>query len=343
MSLKEQLGLDLPLIAAPMAGGPSTPALVIAAARAGAFGFLAAGYKTVEQVADQIDEVRESTQRFGVNVFAPNPVPAQQASFEAYAESLRPEAARFDVELSTAPREDDDSWSQKIDLLVEKAVPVVSFTFGLPAADDVQRLHDVGTVVLQTVTNVEEARQAVALGVDALAVQATTAGGHSGTLTPDQPVPDVPLTDLVAEIRQKAGLPVVAAGGISTPEQVREVLAAGADAAVAGTVLLRTPESGASQVHKDALGDPSRNETVVTTAFSGRPARALRNSFTDRFTDLAPLAYPAVHFLTSPLRKAATAASDPEHVNLWAGLGYRNATTDSAETVLRRLGGDLPA
>lgn len=339
MSLREKLGLDIPLVAAPMAGGPSTPVLVTAAARAGAFGFLAAGYKTVEQVAKQIDEVRETTQRFGVNVFAPNPVPAQQATYKAYVESLRPEAAQFDVDLSTTPREDDDFWSQKIDLLVEKAVPVVSFTFGLPAAGDVQRLHEAGILVMQTVTNADEAQQAAALGVDALAVQATAAGGHSGTFTPWDPVPDVPLADLVVNVRQAVGLPMVAAGGIATPEQVREVLAAGADAAVVGTVLLRTPESGASQVHKDALGDPSRTETVVTAAFSGRPARALRNRFTDKFTDLAPLAYPAVHFLTSPIRKAATTAGDPEHVNLWAGLGHPHATTESAEAVLRHLAG----
>jgi NAD(P)H-dependent flavin oxidoreductase YrpB (nitropropane dioxygenase family) len=124
---------------------------------------------------------------------------------------------------------------------------------------------------------------------------------------------------------------------VSRPGQVREVLTAGAEAVAVGTVLLRTPESGASAVYKAALSDPRRDGTIVTRSFSGRPARALRNRFTDRFHDLAPAGYPALHHLTSPLRKASVAAGDPEHVNLWAGAGWRDATDEPAAQILRRL------
>jgi NAD(P)H-dependent flavin oxidoreductase YrpB (nitropropane dioxygenase family) len=104
-----------------------------------------------------------------------------------------------------------------------------------------------------------------------------------------------------------------------------------------GTVLLRATEAGTSRPYKAALTDPARRETVMTRAFTGRPARALRNHFTDHYTHLSPAGYPALHHLTSPMRKAATAADDPERINLWAGTGYRHATAEPATRILRRL------
>ena len=127
------LGLDIPVIAAPMAGGTLTPALVIAAARAGGLGFLAAGYKTPEALAGQIAEVRSSGVPFAVNVFAPNPVPADPAEYRRYARAIRPEAERYGLALvGDDPAEDDDHWADKVALLIADPVPLVSFTFGFP-------------------------------------------------------------------------------------------------------------------------------------------------------------------------------------------------------------------
>lgn len=336
------LGADLPLVAAPMAGGPGTPRLVVAAAHAGGLGFLAGGYKTTGELAEQVAAVRRHTARFGVNLFVPNAVPIHRADFTAYAEALGELAAQYGMDLSTAePAEDDDDWDAKIALLVGDPVPAVSFTFGLPTADIVRRLQAAGSAVLQTVTNPGEAQQAASLKVDGLIVQGSRAGGHSGTLTPEVPIRDTPLVQLVADVREQTELPLWAAGGISTPRAVREVLAAGAEAAVVGTVLLRSPESGASATYKSALADPARIGTVLTTAFSGRPARALRNGFVERFHPVAPLGYPALHHLTSPIRKAAAAAGDPENINIWAGSGFRDASDESVSVILRRLGGRL--
>ena len=335
------LGAKVPLIAAPMAGGPSTPALVAAAASTGAFGFLAAGYKSVDALSQQLSEVRAKTALFGVNLFAPNPVPVQRQAFTDYTKALAEAASRYGLDLSTVePTEDDDDFDAKVALLVTDPVPVVSFTFGLPSAETVQRLQKAGTQVFQTVTNPDEAEQAQGLGANGLIVQSYKAGGHSGTLTPHTPVTEIPLTELLAGVRAKVRLPLWAAGGISTPDGVREVLAAGAEAAVVGTVLLRCLESGASETYKNALSDPARTETILTTAFSGRPARALRNEFVSRFHALAPAGYPALHHLTSPLRKAAAAAGDAEGINIWAGTGYRDATTEPAATILKRLAGN---
>jgi nitronate monooxygenase len=325
-----------PVIAAPMAGGPSGPALVTAAGRAGSLGFLAAGYKRPDALAAEIAAVRGVP--FGVNVFAPNPVPVEAAAFREYARAIQAEGDPYGLDLAGAePVENDDDWHDKIDLLLADPVPVVSFTFGLPDPEIVGRLRAAGTLVVQTVTSADEARAAEETGADALVVQASAAGAHSGTLTPWRVPPEIPLTELIAQVRHVTGRPVIAAGGLGTSADVAAVLRAGAVAAMVGTVLLRADESGASAVHRAALADPARERTVVTRAFTGRPARALRNAFTDAYGDRAPSGYPALHHLTSPLRKAAAAAGDTERVNLWAGTAYRHATDEPAARILARL------
>jgi nitronate monooxygenase len=334
-------GLDLanPVLAAPMGGGPSTPELVIAAGRAGSLGFLAGGYKKPDELAGQIGAVRPRTGCFGVNLFVPNPVPADPAAFRRYASAIQADASRYGLDLSAVrPVEDDDSWAEKTSLLLADPVPVVSFTFGVPASSMIDKLRRAGTLTIQTVTSADEARIAQAAGVDVLAVQGPCAGAHSATLTPDRFPADVPLSSLIGQIKSETGLPLIAAGGLSTPEEIASALRSGASAVMVGTVLLRAIESGASALHKSVIADHSRGEPVLTRAFTGRPARALPNAFTKKYGAIAPVGYPAIHHLTSALRKAATAAGNAELVNLWAGTGYRNATAEPAEAILTRLG-----
>jgi nitronate monooxygenase len=142
-------------------------------------------------------------------------------------------------------------------------------------------------------------------------------------------------------IQDTTRLPVVAAGGLATPDEVAAVIHSGAQAVLVGTALLRTAESGASAVHRAAIADRSRGETVLTRSFTGRPARGIRNRFIDEYSTVAPSGYPAIHHLTSPIRKAAAAAGDPEAVHLWAGTGYQQAVTGPAADVLRTLAGSL--
>lgn len=319
-----------------MAGGPTTPGLVLAAATAGSLGFLAGGYLTAAALNDQIESVRAGSELFGVNLFVPNPVPVDPATYSAYRDLIRAEAERYDVELPEEPIEDDDAWQDKVDLLVERPVPIVSLTFGIPDAASLAALRDVGTLVAQTVTSVDEARQAGASGVDALVVQSGAAGGHSGTFTPGRTPRRRPLVDLVAAVRGSVDLPVLGAGGLATSDDVAAVLATGADAAVVGTALLLADESGASDAHRAGLLDHDR-ETMVMRAWTGRPARGLRNAFSDAYEGAAPTGYPALHHLTRPLRRAAAAAADPERVNLWAGTGFRAARQAPAAEILGSL------
>lgn len=336
-----QFGMSIPLIAAPMSGGPTNPAMVLAATRAGGFGLLAAGYKTAAAIEAEIKQTRGEGIPFGVNVFAPNPVPVDPAGYRAYAATVQRDADQFGLTLPPEPIEDNDGFDDKIALLLDDPVPMVSFTFGIPSHGVVSALRQAGTVVVQTVTTADEALQARDTGVDMLAVQAATAGGHSGTLSPLQPLKPVPIANLVSHIVATSGLPVLAAGGLATPAAVASVIRAGATAAAVGTVLLRATESGASATHQAALTDPAFTETVLTHAFTGRPARGLRNAFIDAHEAEAPFGYPAVHYLTSPLRKAAAAAGKPDFVHLWAGTGYQHATAEPASDILRRLAADL--
>lgn len=327
----------LPIVAAPMAGGPSTTALARAVASAGAFPFLAGGYKSAEALKAEIEELRESVQAFGVNLFVPSTDLVDEECFAAYTEELADEAGAYGVMLDPAPVVEDDHWEEKLALLVERPVPVVSLTFGLPDRADIAGLQRAGTRVLATVTTVGEARQAREAGVDGLVVQGSGAGGHSATFDPARAVADVETADLVGEVLQAVDLPVIAAGGVDGPDAVRGLLHAGAEAVAVGTLLLRTDEAGTSPTHRQALGDDSFTETILTRAFTGRPARALRNGFIDRHhaTDLS--AYPAVHHLTRGLRQAAGKAGDADRLHLWAGTGWRCAVTGPAAAVIDRL------
>ena len=257
------LGVRLPVIAAPMAGGATTTDMVIAAAGAGSMGLLAAGYKTADTLQAEIATVRAASIPFGVNIFAPNPVPIDIAAYRRYAALIQPEADRFGLTLPADPIDDDDAFDVKVDLMRADPVPVVSFTFGLPASDVIRGLQKAGTTVAQTVTSPQEAAAAAAAGVDMLAVQASVAGGHSGTFTPDQMPEPLPIAELVARIRGSTRLPVIAAGGLATPADVTAVLHAGAAAAAVGTVLLRAEESGASATHNAALADPTRKAAAA--------------------------------------------------------------------------------
>ncbi|WP_269459005.1 nitronate monooxygenase [Micromonospora inositola] len=182
------LGVDVPVVAAPMAGGPTTPRLVAAVGSCGAFAFLAAGYQPPEAVAEEIAAARATGLPFGVNVFVPTPVPVDDAAFRRYAARIADEGRPYGLDLAAAPRtEDDDHWAEKIALLVRDPVPVVSFTFGLPTAAVVRDLRRAGSRLLVTVTDPAEAAAAADLGVDGLVAQSGHAGGHYGTFTPGLP------------------------------------------------------------------------------------------------------------------------------------------------------------
>ena len=328
--------LTVPVAAAPMAGGPSTPELVVAVSQAGGLGFLAAGYKAVEAVRDELAAVRRLSDRpFGVNVFLPGPAASDAAAVAAYRERLAPVAARVGVEPGE-PRWDDDAVDAK--LAAVAGVPVVSLTFGCPSREQVAALQAAGSAVVVTVTSVEEARQAGVVGPDALWVQGAEAGAHRGSFVDDEGTPPaVPLLRLLAAVRAETDLPLVGAGGLMDAADVAAARAAGATWAGLGTAFLGCPEAGTHPTHLAALADPRFDRTAMTRAFTGRSARALVNTFLREYDDVAPRGYPEVHHVTRPLRTAAAAAGDAEHLHLWAGQGWQRLRRMPAYDLVRSL------
>lgn len=328
--------LTVPIIGAPMAGGPSTPALAAAVAEAGGLGFLAAGYLPASRVADNLAAARALTGGpLGVNLFVPQPCIATDDQIESYRQKLLPLAQRFGVQPGE-PHDDDDGWTAKLELLLDAAPEAVSFTFGCPEPAVLTRFRERGVLTMVTITSRAEAQAAVDAGAEVLVVQGPEAGGHRGIFDPAAGPPTEPLDELLAQT-VGFGVPVVAAGGLGDAAAVRRVLDAGAVAAQAGTALLISDEAGTNPVHRQALRDRQFTETVVTRAFSGRYARGLGNAFIAEYGGAAPSGYPQVHQLTSPIRAAAVAAGDPQVVSLWAGTAWQDITSGPAAGIVAAL------
>jgi nitronate monooxygenase len=329
--------LDVPIVLAPMAGGPSTPQLAAAVTNAGGLGFLAAGYLSVDSLREQIASARGMTAGpLGVNLFVPGSEAAAD-SVADYAATLAAAASEAGVELGSA-RFENDAWDAKLALLLDDPLPVTSFTFGCPDPSVVRAIQAAGSEAWVTVTTPAEAERAVAAGADVLITQGAEAGGHRGSFS-DDPADDASggfgLLSLLQLVRAKASTPLVAAGGISTGAGIAAALSAGAHAAQLGTAFLRSPEAGTAPVYRAALAKPG--QTAMTRAFTGRLARGIRNRFLDEYGPGAPAAYPYVHYLTAPLRAAGRSAGDPDLVNLWAGQTYELASDRPAAEVVALL------
>jgi nitronate monooxygenase len=325
-----------------MAGGPSTPELAIAVCQAGGLGFLAAGYKRADALRDEIRSVRESTQApFGVNVFVATPAPADPGGLREYIQRLRPEAGRQGTELGE-PRFDDDDWDAKLEVIYEERPAVVSFTFGCPDAAVVNRLHGIEIAAWVTVTNVAEALAAREAGADGLAVQGTEAGGHRGGFIDDgSDESGIGLLALLRLVARAMSLPLVAAGGISDGAALAAVLCAGASAGAVGTALMLAPEAGTVEAQRALLAE--RRPTRVTRAFTGRPARGIVNRFMEEHSGVAPLGYPEIHHVTSPLRAAARRQGDADAFNLWAGQAHELVQPRPAGEIVREMAAEARA
>lgn len=328
---------DLPrVVLAPMAGGPGSIALAAAVADGGGFPFLPAGYLAPDRLSADLAILRGATSEpFGVNLFVPGPDRVElTARAREYAEALAPIAELAGVELGT-PRWDDDAYAAKVDLLVQAEPSVVSFAFGWPGLEEVARLQGVGCAVWVTVNDPAEVEWAAELGVDGVVAQGWEAGGHRGGPVDNRR--GHPTLDLVRAVRHLAppGVTVVAAGGVPDGLTARALVEAGADAVAFGTAYLLTDEAGTAPVHRHAL--QHREATVVTRAFTGRSARALRTMWTDRYSDAAPAAYPHVHHVTAPLRRHGKETGQPELVHLWAGTAHDQARTGPAARLTEDL------
>lgn len=342
----DRLCLDLPIIQAPMAG-VSTPELAAAVSEAGALGSIGVGASDSSGARTMIMQLRSRTERpFNVNVFVHQPAQRRPEREAAWLSALAPTFRKFNAEPPSALRviyrsfaEDDEM----LRLLIELRPPVVSFHFGVPPADRISALKQAGCFLLATATSPDEAQALEEAGIDALVAQGFEAGGHRGifdTEKPDDRLGTFALTRLL--VRQSC-LPVIAAGGIMDGQGIRAVLNLGATAAQLGTAFIACPESSADTAFRDALFSSAARHTTITRAISGRPARCLRNGFTDfeNGVELKPPDYPVAYDAGKALNDAAKAAGDGRFGAHWAGQGAPLARALPAAELVATLASEM--
>jgi nitronate monooxygenase len=333
--------IAVPIVGAPMAGGPGTPALAAAVSNAGGLGFIPAGYLDAAQFAEDIAAARAmTTGPLGVNLLVPQPSVADWAALDYYANELEGIAEHYQVEVGRPEYGDDDDWESKLEVVADIRPELVSFTFGVPSPDVIRRCSALGLLVMVTVTSAYEAGVAIAAGADSLVVQGPDAGGHRGTFAPDMDPGTESLHQLIDRIhRAHRDVPIIAAGGLGTAEDIAGVLRRGAVAAQIGTALLLSDEAGTNKGQRTAMMNPLHAKTIVSRAFSGRYGRGLENTFTRLLNDVAPLGYPEVNQMTLPIREAAADWQDPNGMALWAGTSFQKARSGPVADIIASLTG----
>ncbi|WP_233878951.1 NAD(P)H-dependent flavin oxidoreductase [Paraburkholderia flagellata] len=322
-----RFGLRLPLVQGPMAGGPTTPALVAAVSNAGGLGFLAGAALAPEKIASEVAAIRALTDKpFGVNLFVLDPANPDEATVRRALEAIDPVAAHFGLPPGVALARYAPDFRAQLDMVIELRVPVVSFTFGLLPAADVARLHAAGSYVMGTATHVAEGLAWRDAGADAIVAQGAEAGGHRGTFNGEAPhalVGTMALVPQLVDAVDAAGLPVLAAGGIMDGRGIVAALALGAQGVQMGTAFLGCTQSAIPADWKARLRASTDTATSVTRAITGRHARGIRNPLMQqleaRNETVAP--YPVQNALTQPLRQRAARENDGDYLSLWSGQG----------------------
>ena len=347
MTLLATLGIDLPIIQAPMAS-VSSPAMAAAVSNAGALGSVGVGATDAQGARKMIAAVRERSLRsVNVNVFCHQPARADAELEAAWLERLRPHFERLGAKPPGHLRELYRSFLQDdamlAALLAEKP-RVVSFHLGLPASERIRALRDAGIVLLASATTVAEGRAAAKAGVHAVVAQGYEAGGHRGLFDPDADDDCLGTLALTRLLVRQLDIPIVAAGGMMDGAAISVALRLGAAAAQLGTAFVACPESEADPGYRAALASDAANHTVVTRAISGRPARCLRNSFT-QLGQAVPArqipAYPIAYDAGKALNAAAKAANESGYGAQWAGQGAPLARALPAAELVATLAREL--
>jgi nitronate monooxygenase len=341
MTLRNLLGVDLPIIQAPMAGAQGS-ALAIAVASAGGLGSLPCAMLTPAQIREELAAIRAQTNRpVNVNFFCHTP-PAPDAAREArWRASLAPYYAEHGIDPETiAPGPGRAPFNaEAADVLRDFEPPVVSFHFGLPSADLLARVRSWGAKILSSATTVAEARWLASHGVDAVIAQGSEAGGHRGMFLSDDVATQVGTLALVRQIVGAVSVPVIAAGGIADRHCVEAALALGATAVQIGTAYLLCAEATTSAVYRAALQAAEARHTAITNVFTGRPARGIVNRL---MRERGPMnrdvpAFPLAAEALAPLRAKAEARGSDDFTNLWCGQNASGCRAVPAAELTRAL------
>lgn len=343
-ALVQRLGIEHPIIQAPMAGGASTVDLVAAVCHAGALGSLGCAYSPPDAIRQMADEVRARTDRpFALNLFAPQPPPEAGGDAARVLAVLAGVHAELGIGSPTTASAGALDFGEQLEAVLEARPPAFSFTFGLLPIGAIDELHERGIFVAGTATTVDEAVALKRSGVDAIVAQGSEAGAHRGTFAGTFEAAMIGTVALVPQIVDAVGLPVIASGGIMDGRGVAAALALGAQAAQLGTAFLTTDEAGIPVAYKRAILEAREDQTRITRAFSGRPARGIVNRLMaelDRQPD-SILPFPMQNAVTRPARTAAAEQDRAEFLSLWAGQGVRLARPMPAEALVSQIANEL--
>lgn len=341
MSLNSLLGVDLPIIQAPMAGVQGS-AMAIAVSNAGGLGSLPAATLSPAALRDELAAIRSQTsQPYNVNFFC-YPTPQRDPQHEAaWRATLAPYYREYGIDADAVPEVGGRSpfSAEAADVLDEFRPAVVSFHFGLPSPELLDRVRRTGAKILSSATTVEEARWLEDRGVDAIIAQGFEAGGHRGIFLTDDVTTQIGTFALVPRIIAAVQTPVIAAGGIATAAGVQAALELGAVGVQVGTAYLLCTESNCSAVHRRALTSPAAEHTALTNIFTGRPARSIVNRMMREIGPINPAApdFPLAASPLAPLRAAAERQGSADFSPLWAGQNVTGCREISAAQLTREL------
>lgn len=341
LTLTQRLGIELPILQAPMAGVQGS-VLAVAVAEGGGLGALPCAMLSPQAMSDELERIRaQTTGPLNVNFFCHLPPEPDFARDTRWHQALAPYYAELGLDIDSVPsgagrRPFDD---QACDALEAFRPEVVSFHFGLPSPTLLERVKAWGATVLSSATTVEEALWLEANGADAVIAQGLEAGGHRGMFLTQDLTTQVGTLALLPQVKAAVSIPVIAAGGIADARGVAAAVALGADAVQVGTAFLCCPEATTSSLHRRALQSEAARHTALTNLYSGRPARGI---VTRLMRELGPIssvapAFPLATAAIGPLRSAAEALGSSDFSPLWAGQNASGCRNVPAAELLREL------
>ena len=341
MTLQQLLGIELPIIQAPMAGVQGS-ALAIAVSNAGGLGSLPCAMLAPDTLRAELAALGAGTDRpFNVNFFCHVPPAVDATREQAWRAVLAPYYAEFGIDAGSIPAGPGRTpfGGAAADLLEEFRPAVVSFHFGLPDAALLARVKSWGAKVLSSATTVEEARWLEARGADAIIAQGLEAGGHRGCFLTEDLTTQLGTFALLPQVVQAVRVPVIAAGGIADAAGVAAAMRLGAAGAQLGTAYLLCPEAATSAIHRAALASDAASHTALTNVFTGRPARGIVNCI---IREVGPLsaaapAFPLASAAIAPLRAAAERTGSGDFSPLWSGQNASGCKAVPAAQLTREL------
>jgi nitronate monooxygenase len=338
-ALCKKLGIRVPIVQAPMAGGFTTPELVAAVSEAGGLGSVGAPYCSPAEIESAAAEVRRRTSRpFALNLFVTLPAEAPDPETLERSRSIL-DGMRRELGLPLDPRAPPQraDFDAQFEAVLKARPAVFSFTMGVLDRDRMQALRAGGTVLIGTATTPDEGTALAESGVDVISAQGMEAGGHRGSFLVPTDEGLCGVLTLTQQIARRVRVPVLAAGGIMDGRGIAAAIVAGASGAQLGTAFLGCPEAGTPPAHRSALRTEATRRTVLTKGFSGRHARAIANRYTDAFEGVGVPPFPLFQGHTSDVRAAARKAGRADLMQMFAGQGAPLARDLSAAQLVATL------